>query len=172
MAVADDVRHAVEVRIRHGGAGGEAEAVVEEVLADGAAAHATAAKDGLQVHRFPDGAGFDVLGFQGKADLFVGGAKLFGVDQNNRQPTVAAAIGGLGHEGDAGEVAEEFLVGGENLAFALDALVEDAQLATSDRGHDVAHPVIVAYLGVFVVRGSVGVSREATDTNLRRNKAE
>ena len=50
---------------------------------------------------FPDGAGLDVLGFVGEADVFSGGAEFVGVDSDAGQPAVRVAVGGFGHEGEA-----------------------------------------------------------------------
>lgn len=55
--------------VREGRPAREAESATEYVSRDCAAHHATVSMHGLQVHRFPDGACFDVPGLQVLANL-------------------------------------------------------------------------------------------------------
>ena len=56
----DGMGDAVKVGGGHGGAGWETEAIDEQFLGDGAAFDLAVLENRLQVHGFPQGAGFDV----------------------------------------------------------------------------------------------------------------
>ena len=71
---------AIAVFFAQAGAGGKAEAMLEEAFADFAAVYFGAGEDGLEVHGLPDGAGLDVLGFQREPDLLAGNAGDLGID--------------------------------------------------------------------------------------------
>jgi len=72
--------HAVAIFFAQAGAGGEAEALLEETFADLTAVHLGSSEDGLEMHGLPDRSGFDVLGFEREADLLTGDAGDGGVD--------------------------------------------------------------------------------------------
>ena len=62
------------VFIGHGSAGRQAEALLEEALADRAAMHLGACEDGLEMHGLPDGTRFNVLRFERQSHLLAGNA--------------------------------------------------------------------------------------------------
>ncbi len=112
------------------------------------------------MHRLPKRAGFDIVFFEGQADVLAGEAfVLFGVYQDGGEPAVAKGAFGLGRELD---VVAVVLPGGEVVLVALeigaalgDALVQYAHLTAADAGQDVAEAVVVADLGMLIVWGGV-----------------
>ena len=78
--------------------------MLEEALADLAAVHFGAGKDGLKVHGFPDRAGFDVLGLKSQSHLLAGDAGNLGIDGQARKPARRFAPGGFCLHDDTGEV--------------------------------------------------------------------
>lgn len=153
--LADDGADAVLLFGGEGGAGGEAEAVGEEVFCDGALVDGVHLVDGLEVEGFPDGAGFDILSVEREADGF---AVDFGNGWINREagePAGAAVPRGFGHEGDSRQVTELLNIAIKHGPARVDAVAQVAQLATADGGEEIAEPVIEADLGVLVVGGRV-----------------
>ena len=51
---------------------------------------------GLEMHKLPDGTGFDVFFFKGKADGFAVRAKGVRGDEDDGQPAVGGSVGGFG----------------------------------------------------------------------------
>ena len=77
---------AVTLFRREASAGWQAEALIKETLADLAAVHFGAGKDGLEMHGLPHGAGFDVLRFKCQTDLLTGDARDLRVDGQASEP--------------------------------------------------------------------------------------
>ncbi len=92
---------------------------------------------------------------QRQADVFPRGAEPPRIDGDAGQPAGRAAAGMLGHEADAGQVAQGLAVELEVRPPPLDAVVQHAQLPPAHRRQQVAHAVVVADLRVLVVRGRV-----------------
>jgi len=61
---------------------------------------------GLHMHRFPDGARFNVFFLQSQPHLLPIHTELFRRDQNNREPAVLFPKGCFGHKFDAGKIVE------------------------------------------------------------------
>ena len=158
---------AVALFSRKAGAGGQAEAVFEEALADLAAVHLGAGKDGLEMHGLPHGAGFDVLGFKGETDLLSGDAGDLRIDGQARQPTRRFAPGGFGLHDDTGEVLEGFGVGFEVSAATRDFAGEPSELPKSDTGGDIAEAVVIPD-GRMLVMGSGVTSLGRQEASLLR----
>ena len=78
--------HAATIFFAQAGAGGKAEALVEEAGADLAAVHFGGGEDGLEVHGLPDRTGFDVLGFEREADLLARDTGNRGIDGQAGEP--------------------------------------------------------------------------------------
>ena len=89
-------------------------------------------------------------------ELIARAAELFLIDQEATQPIRVQAVGGLGHERDAGKVGESIAIAEGDGAALLDAEIEDFKLAAADPREHVAHAVVVAELGVFV--GNAGIA--------------
>ncbi|MFZ2618530.1 MAG: hypothetical protein WA077_21300 [Anaerolineae bacterium] len=62
------------------------------------------------MHRLPNGPGLDVFRFEGQTHSLPVSAELSRINGNHRQPAVATAPRRLGHEGDAGQVAQGLVV--------------------------------------------------------------
>ncbi len=133
----------------------QAQPAAEKALGDRPAADAASGEDGLHVHRLPDRAGFDVLGLQGVKDLVPACPEGRWVDRRAGEPAGRAAGRMFGHELDAGQVFERAAIEGEVGPPLPDPPLEHRQLPPGDRGQEVAQPVVVADLRVFVVRGRV-----------------
>jgi len=71
-------------------------------------------KHGLQVHRLPEGAGFDAPGLQRQAESFAVRAEFMGVNEDDRQPPRASAVRGFRHEVDTRKISEGLPVVFEN----------------------------------------------------------
>jgi hypothetical protein len=104
------------------------------------------------VHRLPQWPGFDVGLIERAPHCIAVGAENGGIDQDAGQAAVAARVGRLGHEGDAGHAVEEFPVAVFDPSARVDALTEGGQLRAPDRGQKIAEPVVEAEFGVLVVR--------------------
>ena len=57
----DDVGDAVKIGVGHGGAGGQTQSFLEQLFGHSTADYLVVFEYGLQVHRLPQGAGFDIL---------------------------------------------------------------------------------------------------------------
>src|SRR4051794_6387389 len=104
------------------------------------------------MHRFPHWPGFDILCLECEAHCFAIGSKFIGIDENARQPTRASIPRRLGHELDPRKVGECPLVEVTICASGVHALFQHEQLATSDSGENIAHPVIESDLRMLVMR--------------------
>ena len=80
------------------------------------------------------------------------GTERRGIDLDHRQPPVAAASGGLRHEGNPGQVPQPPPIAVENLPAADNPFFQRFELAPPDARQDVAHPVVEADFHVFVPR--------------------
>ena len=79
---------------------GTAWPIPEERRGHGAAHDLAALEDRLQVHRFPQGTGFDTLGLQRQADVLPGGTELGRIDRDYGQVAVGPPPGRCGYETD------------------------------------------------------------------------
>ena len=70
----DHSHHPHLVGFAHGRARGQAEALLEQLLGHLTSDCLALGEDRLQVHGLPQGARFDIFGFQGQANIFAGGA--------------------------------------------------------------------------------------------------
>src|ERR1035438_9859802 len=103
----------------------------------------------LEVHGFPDGAGFDVGGIQGADEFIARTAELFLIDEEAAQPVRVQAVGGLGHERDTGQAGEGLAIAERDGTTLLHAEIENLKLATADPRPHIAHPGAVAKLRVL-----------------------
>src|SRR5690606_35833983 len=71
------------------------------------------------------------------------------------QPSVGEAAVYFRLEGDSRNVAQRTLVVFEHRPALTNALVEDAELSTANTRADIAEAVVIADMGVFVVRRTV-----------------
>ncbi len=158
---------AVALFSRKARAGGQAEAVIEEALARLASVHFGAGKHRLEMHGLPHGAGFDVFGFKGEADLLAGGASNLRIDGQARKPTGRLTPRSFGLHDDAREILEGFGIGFEVSATARDFAREAGELPQSDAGGDIAEAVVISDRGMLVVRSGV-TSLGRQETSLLR----
>ena len=157
----DDFHRPRQVGLGQIGAGGQAEAVPKERLGHDAAHGFTTGKDRLQVHGLPDRARFDVRRFQRQTDGLAIRAELRRVYRDDREPTGVTAPSRLGHEADAGQVAEGLLVKVKVAPPRLHPFFQHLQLPAPDPGQHIAHAVVVTDLRVLVMgRGIPGLSSE------------
>ena len=118
-------------------------------------------EDRLQVHRLPQRPRLDVLGFEREPDRFAVGPEGLRVDDDAREPRVRRPVRRLGHERDPGHAVEQLAVTVADPPPRGDASVERLELRPSQRGEEVAHPVVEADLDVLVVRRRLaGLGRE------------
>ena len=80
---ADGMAYALQVGVRHGSAGWEAQAFFEKTFRRASADDFTIPEYRLCVHRLPDRSGFDIFVLQRQADILTACAKLFGLHRDN-----------------------------------------------------------------------------------------
>ena len=147
--------HTIPIFFAQAGAGRETEALVEEAGADLAAMHFSGSEDGLEVHGLPDGTGFDVLGFEGEADLLAGDTSNRRIDGQAGEPAGGLSPGGFRLHGHTGETLEGFGVGLEVPTATRDFAGEARELAETDTGGNITETIVIPDGGMLVVRSSV-----------------
>lgn len=110
---ADNGRYPPQFCLREVRAGREAQSVAEERGGDVATDAFVGGEDGLQVHRLPEGAGFDIFCFQRQTHCLAVCAEAIWVYGQRRQPASMAAPGRFRHEGQAGAAGQCRLIKGE-----------------------------------------------------------
>ena len=132
----------------------QAQAALEQPVGHRAAAHRACREDRLQVHRLPDAAATRCSRPRGASRMSSRVAPNSArIDGDAGQPAVRAAVGGFGHELDAGQPRQRRAVAlVDRRAVARACSGSDLQLAAADRREQVAQPVVVADLRVLVVR--------------------
>ena len=108
------------------------------------------------MHRLPDGAGLDAGGVEDADEIVARAAEPLFFDEEATQPVCVEAVGGLGHERDAGDAGKGIAIAEGDSPALADTQIEDFELAAPDAGEDVAHTVVVPEFGVFV--GEAGVA--------------
>ena len=78
-------------------------------------------------------------------------AEFIRIDGDHRQPAIVKPPRGLGHEIDAGQIAQRLAVGLEDLPLASHTILQHPQLPPANSRQDVAHAIVVADLSVLVV---------------------
>jgi hypothetical protein len=79
----------------------------------------------------------------------------FFFDYNHCQPPRAFTVSCLRHESDSGQISQRTLIKFKNFPLSRYPCLEALELATSQGRKDVAHTVVVAYRGVFIMRRGV-----------------
>ena len=153
--------HAIAILFRHAGAGGKAEALVEEAFADFAAVHFGAGEDGLEMHGLPDGAGLDVLGFERATDLLAGDAGDLGIDGEASEPASRLTPGGFRLHSYSGQRFERIGIRLEMPAATRDFTGQASKLTESDTGGDIAEAIVIADGGMLIMRSGIpGLGRQ------------
>ncbi len=158
----------VEILFGEVAARGEAEAFLEEVGRGAVAIVRGIGEDRLQVHRFPEGAALDVVGFEGEPDGFAGDAVVpFRVYGDGRKPAVRIVSGRFGlydYLVSPGiHSVEVILVPGKVFAPGSHTIVEHLHLSAPDGSHHVAHAVVIADVRMLVM-GSVVAGLRGQET--------
>ena len=100
------------------------------------------------MHWLPDGAGFDVCGFEGQAQILARCAKGRGVHGQAGEPTGVASPSRFcaqrAPEGDAGQMAERFLIIIKVAPPGLDAVFKHADLTAPNASQHIAEAIVVA----------------------------
>src|ERR1017187_298550 len=134
---------------------GETDSAAEEVFGHLASVARATGVQGLQVHRFPDGAGLDVGGGEDAYEFIARAAQLGFFDEEATEPVGVHAVRGLWHERDAGEVSKCIPIAEGDGAPLPDTEVQNFELATADTSQHVAHAVVVTEFGVFVSKAGI-----------------
>src|ERR1051326_1105213 len=117
----------------------------------------------LQVHRLPHGTRLNVFSRECTTQVFATSTAFRGIDQNACKPSRAATERRFGHEFQSRNAGKSALISGTVFPTRLDPFLQMTELAASDGGKDVAHPVVEAQFGVLVVRRWIaGLGSEKT----------
>jgi len=129
--------------------------MIKEAFANFAAVHLGGGEDGLEVHGFPNGTGFNVISLERETDLLARDAGDLWIDGQAGEPVGRLAPRSLGLHGHAGEGFERFGVGFEVSTTPRDFAGETRELAEADTGRDITESVVIADGGMLIVGSGV-----------------
>jgi hypothetical protein len=117
------------------GARGQTQSSLEKISTYRPSANATAFKNWLKMHGFPDGTGFDILSLQSQTNRLPIGTELFRGNQGNSKPTVGLPVGCLRHKFNPWKVSQSSSIVLIDESFLSDFFVETFEL-TSPHGSE------------------------------------
>ena len=129
--------------------------MIKEAFANFAAVHLGGGEDGLEVHGFPNGTGFNVISLERETDLLARDAGDLWIDGQAGEPVGRLAPRSLGLHGDAGKGFEGFGVGLEVSTATRDFTGEARELTEPDAGRDIAEAIVIADGGMLIMRSGV-----------------
>src|SRR5690606_25180744 len=132
----------------------QAQSALEKLVGNAASVVRGVFEHRLEMHGLPERTTFDILRFEGQSYIFRCRFDRI-VEQDAGQPSVGEAAVYFRLEGNSRNVAQRTLVVFKHRPALTNALVEDAELSTANTRADVAEAVVIADMGVFVVRRRV-----------------